>query len=90
MSGADRGFSEVDQIIYATTVAALGGLGAVAPPPAISGPHLPFQEIQKNGCMCCYKNTLILANNDILYISMHNNIYLPKGCTHYTPWYYFG
>ena len=22
--------------------------------------------------MCCYKNTLILANSDVLYISMHN------------------
>ena len=29
MSGADRGFSEVDQIIYATTVADLGGLGGL-------------------------------------------------------------
>ena len=59
-----------------------GFRGAVAPPPAISG--------HTKGWMCCYKNTLILANSDVLYISMHNNLYLPKDCTHHTPWYYFG
>ena len=44
------------------------------PLPAISG--------HTKGWMCCYKNT---ANSDVLYISMHNNLYLPKGCTHHTP-----
>ena len=60
------------------SVADLGGLGGCSPPPpAISG--------NTKGWMCCYKNTLILANNDVLYISMHNNLYLPKDCTHHTP-----
>ena len=48
---------------------------------------LPSQDIQKDGCgvIKTHKNTLILANSDVLYISMHNNLYLPKDCTHHTP-----
>ena len=58
-----------------------GARGAVAPPP-----HLASQVIQKDGCVVIKtQNTLILANSDVLYISMHNNLYLPKGCTHHTP-----
>ena len=76
---------------FKTVIAVLSGgfrglgdyIGGCSPPPAISG--------NTKGWMCCYKNTktLILANNDVLYISMYNNLYLPKGCTHHTPWYYF-
>ena len=53
------------------SMADLGGLGGL---PAISGHTKEW--------MCCYKNTLILANTVIF---VHNNLYLPKGCTHHAP-----
>ena len=56
-------------------VADLGGLGGCSPPPSISG--------HTKGWMCCYKNTLKVTHWFLqivlfLYISIHNNLYVPS------------